>query len=406
MDLSNLKDNSYKLIAQMEADNYHISSIDLIKHALKFIFSFPDEHWKSYDEIRDAYLANEVISESYRAARKTAITKIMAFDLYGNTPNSFPSNDVLQKSAYYKLENGFRALVDEYDDILSKELLAPKSRRTYSYGAASVLYCFNQIGITTLEQIEEQHILHLFTDNGVLKGESSNLCFRRFLKKINIDPVLRNRLLELIPKVKDVEKVIEYLTPKEAHAIKTVFQTEGILSLRERAIAAMIYFTGLRAVDISNLKLTDIDWETDTLHIIQDKTDVPLVLPLEPSYGNLLFRYIKEERRDCDEEYVFLKKSRPYGKIPPSLITNHILNLVYDAANVRMNPGDRRGSHIFRHHAVSSMLSSGISGLVISASLGHSSQSSLQPYLNSDFSHLKQCALSIEMFPIVRGPKL
>ena len=57
MDLSNLKDNSYKLIAQMEADNYHISSIDLIKHALKFIFSFPDEHWKSYDEIRDAYLA-------------------------------------------------------------------------------------------------------------------------------------------------------------------------------------------------------------------------------------------------------------------------------------------------------------------------------------------------------------
>jgi hypothetical protein len=32
MDLSNLKKNSYKLIAQMEADNYHISSIDLIKH--------------------------------------------------------------------------------------------------------------------------------------------------------------------------------------------------------------------------------------------------------------------------------------------------------------------------------------------------------------------------------------
>lgn len=402
MDLNNLRNNYHQLINQMEKDNYDISSIDLIKNAINFIFSKPEDSWHSYDEIRTAYTNFENISNSYRAARNTAINKIMAFDQYEITPNNLPCREVLKKGAYYKLNEEFRLLIDEYSKVLDLETIAPKSKETYLYGAASVLYSFNQLGITCLNDIGESHILCLFGDNGALKGENNNYCFRRFLKKIGISPITKNRILSLIPKTKDVERVKDYLSHEEVEAIKSAIRTEGKLSLRERAIAAVLYYTALRATDISNLKLTDIDWVNETIYIVQEKTEVPLELPLDPSYGNYIYRYITEERGYSEESFVFLKKARPYGKVPAPLITSHIMNLVYDAANVRMNPGDRRGTHIFRHHAVSSMLSNNINGAVISASLGHSSRSSLNPYLNSDFRHLKNCALSLEKYPMSR----
>ena len=41
---------------------------------------------------------------------------------------------------------------------------------------------------------------------------------------------------------------------------------------------------GLRASDVINLKLTDIDWRQRSISIIQEKTKTPLTLPM-PVYG-------------------------------------------------------------------------------------------------------------------------
>ena len=49
------------------------------------------------------------------------------------------------------------------------------------------------------------------------------------------------------------------------------------------------------------------------------------------------------------------------------------------------------------------MLDKGINNTLISSILGHTSSSSVEPYLNTDFSHLKECALSIERYPLIGG---
>jgi len=46
------------------------------------------------------------------------------------------------------------------------------------------------------------------------------------------------------------------------------------------------------------------------------------------------------------------------------------------------------------------MLENGVARPVISKILGHTSPDSLEPYLMADFKHLKDCALSVEAFPI------
>ncbi|ETR69183.1 MAG: hypothetical protein OMM_09824 [Candidatus Magnetoglobus multicellularis str. Araruama] len=70
------------------------------------------------------------------------------------------------------------------------------------------------------------------------------------------------------------------------------------------------------------------------------------------------------------------------------------------AANIRQSKGDRKGFHIFRHHLATALLGNGISQPVISSTLGHTSPDSLEPYLSADFSHLKDCSISIESFPM------
>jgi integrase len=76
---------------------------------------------------------------------------------------------------------------------------------------------------------------------------------------------------------------------------------------------------------------------------------------------------------------------------------------VLKVAGVRQNYGDRKGTHLFRHNLASSMLGNGIPQPVISQTLGHTAPDSLEPYLKADFVHLKECAISIELFPLAEG---
>lgn len=67
-------------------------------------------------------------------------------------------------------------------------------------------------------------------------------------------------------------------------------------SYRNKALCTLAIETGLRAVDICNLKLLDIDWKHDCITIIQQKTSKPLSLPLTESVGNTLIDYLLQER--------------------------------------------------------------------------------------------------------------
>lgn len=97
--------------------------------------------------------------------------------------------------------------------------------------------------------------------------------------------------------------------------------------------------------------------------------------------------------------HVFISEVQPYRRLASQSIANIALR-IYKEADVRQNPGDRRGTHIFRHRAASHMLESGIPRPVISRTLGHTAPDSLEPYLMADFRHLKECSLDVGQFPV------
>ena len=122
---------------------------------------------------------------------------------------------------------------------------------------------------------------------------------------------------------------------------------------------------------------------------------------LTTSVGNALYDYVTAERPESDCPFVFLSENRPFGRLAEGSIGN-IAARIMKAAGIRQNVGDRKGFHIFRHRLATDLLGNGVSQPIISKITGHTSPDSLESYLSSDFVHLKECALSIEQFPIRR----
>jgi integrase len=171
------------------------------------------------------------------------------------------------------------------------------------------------------------------------------------------------------------------------------------LSLRDRAIATMLLHTGLRRSDIAELMMDSIDWGNDTIYVTQRKTSVPLELPLSAVVGNAVFDYIRLARPDTADNHLFVREKGPHTSLSSNGIYDIVDNML-NAANIRQEPGARRGTHLFRHRATTTMLESKVQQPVISHILGHTSPRSLEPYLHADFVHLKDCSLDISCFPI------
>jgi integrase len=156
---------------------------------------------------------------------------------------------------------------------------------------------------------------------------------------------------------------------------------------------------GLRGCDIAGMMLDAVDFENDLLYILQQKTEVPITLPLTAIVGNAIYDYIEMERPDSKCNYVFISQNRPFGRIQSSAI-KFIVAKIMNTAGIRQNDGDRKGSHIFRHHFATKLLGNGVPRPIISNLVGHTSPDSLDAYLSADFPHLKECALSIDRYPV------
>jgi integrase len=112
-----------------------------------------------------------------------------------------------------------------------------------------------------------------------------------------------------------------------------------------------------------------------------------------------VFDYLAKERPTTECAALFLTKNRPYKRLSR---TWRISVAIMAEAGIRQSGGDRKGLHIFRHHLTTALLGNGVPQAVIADALGHTSQTSLEPYLSADITHLRECALSIERFPVSR----
>ena len=406
MDLENLRNNYLKLISYMEGYGYSKAYVERVRQEINRILSKSDSTgWSSYTDIYLEY-ENKSCSKNYLRERLAILGIIESFDIDGQYPNGRKRQRIVKRGIYHLLQPDFKAVIDFYREVEKRRGMKESSIYCESHSAASFLLMLQQSGADTFEKITEEAVISVFlAEDGTPRRSyayKKNIAavFRAYIPEA---PEISNKILAYLPELRQNRKNIQYLEPDEAVLIKQALKSrESGLSLRDRAIGTLAFYTGMRCCDIAGLTANNIDWDNELISIRQQKTNAPLELPLSITVGNAIYDYLAGERPEVSCEYIFISELRPYKRLSERSIGS-ISYKIMKAACVRQNVGDRKGFHIFRHRVATELLGSGIPQPVISKVLGHTSPESLDAYLSADFRHLKECALSIEQFPMPKG---
>jgi site-specific recombinase XerD len=175
-----------------------------------------------------------------------------------------------------------------------------------------------------------------------------------------------------------------------ATVLKSARKDQSPMGLRDYAILQLLSTYGLRAGEITHLKLNDIDWRADTLHIHHSKTGAHSLLPLLEPVGEALINYLRDGRPQTDTREIFIRSRAPYRRMVR--IYSEVLRRM-EAAGVK--PSGKRGPHIFRHARAVSLLRASVPRKVIGDVLGHRSTEATIPYLKLATEDLRAIALEI-----------
>ena len=201
-------------------------------------------------------------------------------------------------------------------------------------------------------------------------------------------------LFATFPKApKRKREIITVLEEHEHEAFAEYLKT-ATLSARDMAICRLAFETGMRAVDICNLKIADIDWANDRIHIVQQKTSKPLELPLRATYGNAIADYLLHERPLSNSKRLFLSTFAPFRPLSSHAAYRKILLNAFRDVGI-LKPGRICGTRFTRHNAASHMLKSGVPLYDISAALGHCNPNSVDMYLATDENMMAECCLPV-----------
>ena len=177
------------------------------------------------------------------------------------------------------------------------------------------------------------------------------------------------------------------LTVPEVEQVLNQTHVHGEIGIRDRAILETLYSTGIRRMELVNLKLYDLDLNNGTLHVRQGKGKKDRYIPIGERACAWITKYRDEVRpalvTEPDDYSVFLTEyGQPFAK---NRLTDLVKNYI-DASGVN-KPG---ACHIFRHSMATHMLENGADLRYLQAMLGHSTLATTEIYTHVSIRKLKE----------------
>lgn len=156
--------------------------------------------------------------------------------------------------------------------------------------------------------------------------------------------------------------------------------------IRNRALLLLLAVYGLRSREVALLKLEDLDWEQELIHITRPKQRKQQVYPLARSVGDAILRYLQEVRPRCSHREVFLTLRAPFRSLSNGSLYQ-IVSRRLRALGVELN---HYGPHCLRHACASRLIQSDFSLKEIGDHLGHKNLETTRIYAKVNIKGLRQ----------------
>lgn len=162
---------------------------------------------------------------------------------------------------------------------------------------------------------------------------------------------------------------------------------------RDRAQYLLMSAYGLGAAEVLQLRLDDIDWLGQRLHVVRRKTRVPITLPLLPEVARALAAYIRQGRpKPTAYRQVFLSHSMPHEPFTQSGVLRHRVRAWARSAGVE---APVLGTHLFRHSHATRQIELGTAMKTLGDILGHRDPETTSIYARAAVQRLRRLALPV-----------
>ncbi|MCZ8198112.1 MAG: tyrosine-type recombinase/integrase [Flavobacterium sp.] len=212
---------------------------------------------------------------------------------------------------------------------------------------------------------------------------SSLKAFYKFLlktKQIQINPLLKHKSLKSPTKLQ-----IPFSEKELDNVLNLIKYPDGFDGIRDKLVIDLFYATGVRRVELINLKMQNVDLSNNTLKVL-GKRNKERILPILPIISQNFKIYLAERAnleliKDKDYFFLTLKGVKLNESFVYRLINNYFSNV---SEKVKKSP------HILRHTFATHLLNNGADINSVKELLGHSSLASTQVYTHSSLAELKK----------------
>lgn len=214
---------------------------------------------------------------------------------------------------------------------------------------------------------------------------------RAFLRFLAANGRCRPHLDRAVPTVPEwkLSALPRYLESDDIERLFASCDLSKSFGVRDRAILLLLARLGLRAGDITAMRLDDLDWDAGTVRVL-GKGRREVCLPLPQDAGDALIEYLVNVRPNSATDHVFLCTNAPVRPFATSSSVSDVVRLALQRAGIVDAPS--KGAHLLRHSAATGMLRSGASLDVIATVLRHQSSDTTAYYAKVDIELLGRIA--------------
>jgi integrase/recombinase XerD len=159
---------------------------------------------------------------------------------------------------------------------------------------------------------------------------------------------------------------------------------------RNFAILLILMTYGVRAGQLTNLRLDDVHWRDSRIVFPSAKGGRLINAPLTAAVGDALLQYIREDRPLGPARQVFLSLVPPFRPLAAGSVY-HVVSQAFLLSGVET---PHRGSHAIRHAWATRAFAQGQRLKTVADLMGHRSLESTRIYTKVDYTQLRSVGLS------------
>lgn len=208
---------------------------------------------------------------------------------------------------------------------------------------------------------------------------------RGFYKYLANEKIVANNAFSLVNGPKKEKKLPRYFEYNELEELFLVPDKSTALGQRDLLLLELLYATGVRVGELTNIKVKDIDLSSKSILILGKGNKERIV-----TYGDYCEEVLKEYLSDGyirlnlnKEEYLFLNKNG--GQLTERGV-RYILDQIIKKTSLNKNISP----HMLRHSFATHLLNSGCDLLTVQKLLGHESIKATQIYTHVTTDRLKE----------------